>query len=191
MPAMLPGRRCFACQMPAKHLSQRMQEQELVSLRTELAALKGSHRKSSLAAPAHCRIIETAPAPPLQGPKGAQQGKIVKEVSGGQSSGRDERMPADAEEEEVTSSPGRSQAEASLDRQSRLDTSKDQKPAGGTSKEASSLPQQPAAQQSSPSRAPVSGKRQRPLLPSLPSPKSQFQPAADTPDELEVGCLDL
>lgn len=163
-----------------------MQEQELASLRTEVAALKRSHTKSILAAPVHSRIIETAPAPPLQGPKGTQQKKDVKTESGGQSNERDERMPATAEEDKGTSSPARTQAAASLDSQSPADTSKPQKPAGGTSKEVSSLSQQPAAQQSSHGRGHASGKRQRPLLPSLLNPASHFQPAADTPDELEV-----
>ena len=107
---------------------------------------------------------------------------------GGQSQSRGEGRPADADEEKGTSNPGKSQAEASLDSHSRVDVSKDRKPAGSTAMEVGSRPHKSLAQHSATGAAHVLGKRQQPLQHPLLSPGSLLQPAADTPDELEVGC---
>ena len=163
-----------------------MQDKELALLRTESAPLRGIHSDTFRAAPAHGMLANTAPAPPLQRPESAQDGKNVISGTGCQSQSRGESLPADAEEERATSNPGKSQAKASLDSQSQVDTSKDHKPAQGTAMEVSSRPHKPPAQHSSTGVAHVLRKRQSLQHPLL-SPGSRLQPAADTPDELEVG----
>ncbi len=163
-----------------------MQEQELASLRREVAALKDSHTESLMAAPAHSEVTKTAPGPPLQGPEGVQQGKGVTQDTGGQSKSRDRKTPGEIEEEKCTSSPANSRGKASPDSQSRMGTSRDQESAGGTARVGKSLPHMPAAQRSCSGGAHASGKRQRALQRPLLSPGTLLQPAADTPDELEV-----
>lgn len=165
-----------------------MQERELALLRTEIAALKDSHTES-LTAVARSNVTKTAPAPPLrrpEGAQGAQHDKDMTEDRSSQSQSRNEKMPGDTEEEKANLSPANSQGRASPDSQSRVCTSKDQNSAGGTAKEVDSLPHMPAAQQSSSAGAHASGKRQRPLQHTLLSSEIFLQPAADTPDELEV-----
>ncbi|CAL5220731.1 g2789 [Coccomyxa viridis] len=164
------------------------QERELALLRTEVAALKDSHTES-LTAVARSNVTKTAPAPPLrrpEGAQGAQHDKDMTEDRSSQSQSRNEKMPGDTEEEKANLSPANSQGRASPDSQSRVCTSKDQNSAGGTAKEVDSLPHMPAAQQSSSAGAHASGKRQRPLQHTLLSSEIFLQPAADTPDELEV-----
>ena len=69
-----------------------MQEQELASLRMEVAALKGSHTESLMAA-AHSEVTKTAPGTPsadgLKEPKESSKARVSHKIEGGQSKSRD------------------------------------------------------------------------------------------------------
>ena len=168
-----------------------MQEQELGLLRTEVAALKDSQRRSPKAKVVDSVTVQDMPAS-LQPAEGAKQGRIVKGGSGGQPYSKIEMAPSGAKEEMGTIGPAMSQGDASLDSRSPVEIGKYQKPADGAVEDIGSRPRRGPAQQDSLDGAHAVGKRQRSLPHPLVTPESALQPVADTPDELEVGpCMAL
>jgi len=163
-----------------------MQEQELTSLRAEVAALKGRRMQSASAGPADSMGTPAAVSALAATPKGAEQGKPAQGEGGHQNVSKGKIKTHEAKQEMFSTGTAKSQGKTSLgNEQLRTASTKADKLGEGPAK--GSISQQPRPmQQMFTDAGSVLGKRGRVLLLPALNPPALLQLAADTPDELEV-----
>lgn len=163
-----------------------MQEQELTSLRAEIAALKGRRMQSANAAPADSMSTGAAVTALAATPNGAEQGKPAQGEGRHQNVSKGKIRTHDAEQEMFSTGTANSQGKTFLGNQ-QLRTASTKADQLGEGPADGSISQQPQPiQQMFTDAGSVLGKRGRVvLLPAL-NPPGLLQLAADTPDELEV-----